>query len=237
MSERQPERDVKTAIGNWLREYGCEVYDEEEGTRRPRWDGKFLVENVHRKRKPDLVIGCHFTAEGSPVDRTRKDYVALEIKPGERHKEITEGFGDILGYFADYCWGTTYVVKPRAGRSRRVSVSVFALATRFSRQGFLYEGEKQFGRKPIKDTRSRRKLYPITYFVSRLLGSQRTAILNSIMTLTDIPGIANRVRKGMVKREEHPQVGVLTKRSANSRDVQLMTSDSPFYFHMAPLEK
>jgi len=237
MSERQSEREVKTAIGNWLRRHGCEVYDEEESTKRPRWDGIFQVENVHRKRKPDLVIGCYLTVEGKPVNRRRKDYIALEIKPGYRHKEITEGFGDILQYCADYCWGTTYRIKPRTGRPRKISVSVFALATRFSSRGFLYEGEEQFGRKSIKETRSRRKFYPITFSLSRLLGSQRTVILNSIMSLTTIPGVAKRVQKGLVKWKEHPHIGVFTKRSANSRDVQLMTSDLPFYFLLVPLGK
>lgn len=236
MSKRQPEKYVKTSIGNWLRRYGCEVYDEEESSKRPRWDGKFKVKNVHRKRKPDLVICCYLTHEGSN-ELDKPEYVAFEIKPGFRHQEITEGFGDILRYFADYCWGATYIVKPRMDRPREVRISVFALATKFSRLGFLYEGEKQFGRKPIKEIPSRRKLYPITYSLSRLLGSQRTAILNNIMSLVHIPEAKKRVRKGLVTMKQHPQVGVLTKRSTNSKEIQLMTSDSPYYFNVTPLEK
>ena len=63
MVQRKKEEEVKVAIGRWLTRNGLEVYDEAESKRRPSWSGVFHVENVDKKRKPDLVIGCRMIGE------------------------------------------------------------------------------------------------------------------------------------------------------------------------------
>ena len=170
------------------------------------------------------------------MNRAEVSFVGLEIKPGYKHKEIADGFGDVLGYFADYCWGATYFINPRKHRRRQVTISVLALATNFSSRGFLYEGEGEFGRKQINETRKKRSFYPITFSLSRLRGAQKTIIQNNIMNLVEIPSAKNRFRRGLRSREDHPQVGVLIKYSQNSQGMLLMTSELPLYWDITGTE-
>jgi hypothetical protein len=230
MGKFKKEAEVKTVIGNWLKKNGCEVYDERGSSTRPHWDGYFQVENIGRARKPDLVIGCYLSEAGQAVNRAQVNYVGLEIKPGYEHKKIAEGFGDVLGYFADYCCGATYFIKPRKRHRKQVAISVLALATNFSSQGFLYEEERKFGRKQIGETRKKRKFYPMTFSLSRLLGAQKTVIQNNVMNIVGIPGAKNRFKRGLTSREDHPQVGILVKYPPNSRGLLMMTSESPYYW-------
>ena len=203
---------------------------------RQHWDGHFQVENAGRK-KPDLVIACHLTAEGKPTNRMSTQYVALEIKPGRKHNGISDGFGQILGYYADYCWGADYFVIPKGPYRKRVgiSISVFALATEFSSKGFLFKEEDRYGRMTIKETGKKRRLYPVTFSISRLLGSQKTSILHNIINLAEIPNATKRIRKGLRARHKHPEVGVLTRQPVRGQGILLMTSKSPLNWRLTGL--
>lgn len=232
--KKKSEAEVKTDIGNWLSEHGCAVYDERKSS---RWNGTFRVQNVYRGKRPDLIIGCHLNVPRMPVSEEKiekldVDYVALEIKPGYNHLKIAEGFLQVLGYFADYCWGATYQIKPNEGHYITVNIAVFALATNFSSQGYIYEGEEKFSHKTIKETNLKREFYPITFSLSRLLGRQKTEIINNIMDLNKIPDVGKRVDNHIRPWGQDPEVGILTKFLKNSGQVNLLTSKSPFYYRV-----
>jgi len=216
------EEEIKLEIGDWLAAHGCRVYDERRNPQRPDW-GVFQVQNV-RGIKPDLVI------KGRIRSKVRDDvgFVALEVKPCDKHNKLLDGFDAVLKYFTDYCvWGAKYLVD-----GAPITVDVFALATNYSQHGYLFAGEKEFSWKVVK--RGGWDAYPATFTFARLLWRQRDNILRRALALTEIPA-SDRHVQASIHAPEVPDVGVLVAHPNPQRQgsLLLMTSEMPWHWELA----
>jgi len=233
MKRPKKEKAVKLAVGDWLKGLGCGVYDEVRNDRRPNWDGTFQVRNIQRARKPDLVISCRMPKADNVKGRRSRGiyYVALEVKPGYKHPDIVSGFEDVLQYFSDYCWGARYSIKGKG----LIRISVIALATYFSRDGFLWTAESAYGLRRVEGVS--RRIHAATFSFCRLLSSQRLAICNRLLEMGSIPGAEKRIEKGLNLREL-PEVGVLIgdTEAKPRHSALLMTSETPYYWPVLGLD-
>lgn len=229
MAKKTSESEVKRRVGDWLKQLGFNVYDESKKRAFSLdWDGAFKVKHVQRGRRPDLVIKCHMYA--SEGQHTKNVYIALEIKPGYNHNKVFDGFGQVLNYLNDYCWGARYFIEGESGRSRSIHITAIALATNFSEQGYLFKQEsKKFKPKIIE---GEREFGPMTFSILKLLGKQRTRILNTLRDLTLIP-ISQKTFEKSLSKKSRPDVGVLVMNLGKGKPSPvLMISEPPYYWYL-----
>lgn len=217
---RKSEAQVKDELGTWLEGKGCLIFDERPNKRHPNW-GTFRVANIHRGKKPDLLILTSY--QGGQKVRERQ-YVAIEVKPCFKHIDLLNGFDAVLDYFSDCCWGARYFVG-----QERVSIAAFVLATNFSREGYLFKEEKKFHYRVVE--RGGWPAFPMTFTVSRLLWRQRDNIRKRILQAIEAPRTLRRVTQPEVPLEI-PEVGVLVRHPDDQRadDVLLMLSENPYHW-------
>ncbi len=121
------EKEAKRIVGEWLKNYGCDVYNETKN----EWNWPvFTFKGIER---PDLLV--HKSSEDG------KDiWIAVEVKNGDKCDPIITGFYQVLRQFYAYISGqSTFSVS-----NRQIALQAFTLATNNSPNGFLYRKEKPF---------------------------------------------------------------------------------------------
>ena len=204
------EARIKEKIGVWLADYGCLIYDERKNPRNSKW-GIFNVENAVHGR-PDLVVRCGL--KGS-VFR----YVAIEVKPCYKHKDLLDGFDAVLKYFCDHCFGAKYNVC-----GEPIEIHAFVLATNFSPQGYLWEDEKENPPTRVKGGRGGWDCRLTTFTFVRLLWRQRDNLLKRILGITEIP----RLLPWRIRKREFPEVGVLIRHPVKKNKVIIWTTENGY---------
>ncbi|MBC7093780.1 hypothetical protein H5T53_07240, partial [Candidatus Bipolaricaulota bacterium] len=93
-------------VADWLEKKGLTVFHERRLPQRSE-RGMFAVRGVERGRHPDLLVRGKVAAAGRILPG---GFVAVEVKPGNKHRHILDGFDAVLGYFLDYACGARYEV-------------------------------------------------------------------------------------------------------------------------------
>lgn len=103
----QHELGAVLEVAGWLETKGLTVLHER---RLPQQSerGLFTVAGVERGRHPDLLVRGKVTAAGRTLPG---GFVTVEVKPGNKHRHILDGFDAVLGYFLDYACGAKYEVE------------------------------------------------------------------------------------------------------------------------------
>jgi hypothetical protein len=218
---RLGEAQVKLLIGDWLGSQGLEVFDEKLNKDRPAW-GTFEVRNIQRSKRPDLLVRGDLAA--AQVRRPGAN-VAVEIKPGYKHRDILDGFDAILDYFADYLWGAEYFIEDRP-----VEIAAFVFATLFCRDGFLFEQEGKFNPEGI--VRGPWDAYPMTFTISRLLWRQKDNMLKRFQSLSGIPKVDRKLKASISPARSTPEIGVMVRNPRGHHDVLLMLSKNPYHWRL-----
>jgi hypothetical protein len=223
------EIDVKLSIGDWLVSTGIQVFDERHNSARPTW-GTFEVRGISRGKRPDLVVCGNLSAAGTSKQGV---YVAIEVKPGDKHHDILDGFDAVLEYFSDYLWGVDYWA-----HGQKIEVEAFVFATAFSPQGFLFKEEGKFSPRVVRGPWD---AYPMTFTIARLLWRQRDNLLKRFQALSGIPRVEGRLkgelRKSTYGGQSIPEVGVLVRNPTDKESVCLMLSAHPYHFKLEGLKE
>lgn len=206
------EASIKERLGRWLESHGCVVYDERRNPRQPHW-GVFEVEDaIHGN--PDLVIRCQVKREGFR-------YVAVEVKPCHKHKDLLDGFDAVLQYFSDICFGAKYEVD---GSS--IQVQALALATDFSPKGYLFKEERRMPKNMVKA--GGWDATPSTFTFVRLLWRQRDNILKRIVGMTETPLHLDRF-PWKIRKRGFPEVAVLIRHPTKESKLILWTTENAYH--------
>jgi len=210
--------DTLTEATLWL---GKATHERRIGDRAPK--GIFSVRGVQRGRHPDLLVCGQLSAAGRSIPGC---YVAVEVKPGNKHQDILDGFDAVLRYFTDYACGGIYEVGGSA-----VDISAIVLVTSFGPNGYLFREEGKFDPKRI--VRGPWDAYPMTFTVARLLWRQRDNIVRRLRELILVPGEV-RVGTGRFERFSRPlpEVGVMVSDPHRPDDILLMLSSHPYHWHL-----
>jgi len=226
MAGRQ-ELSVVLDVADWLGRAGLVVYHERgrlEGTS----GGVFCVKGVEPGRHPDLLVCGGLVAARRPVATC---HVAVEVKPGNKHHDILDGFDAVLRYFTDYACGARYEI----GESE-VEVAAIVLVTSFGPQGYLFREEGKFDPKGI--VRGPWDAYPMTFTVARLLWRQRDNIVKRLRETLLIPGGARVAGKHGVRfTRPLPDVGVMVSDPRKPERVLLMLSSHPYHWHLQAAQR
>ena len=108
-------------LAEWFQEYGWTSYYNQKNP-----DG-YPVFHANTNSRADLLIN-------------KNNYnVLVEVKHGREHQDILNGMDQIWKYAGEYYSGrTTYV-----SNGRKIGCNAFVLATKYSRNGYLYANESQ----------------------------------------------------------------------------------------------
>lgn len=174
---RQVDLNVVLDVADWLTASGLTVYHEREIRNCPSRD-VFSVDEAERGRRPDLLVCGHLVGGGRSFPGS---YVAVEVKPGNRHKDILDGFDAVLRYFTDYACGARYLIGSCA-----VDITAIVLVTSFGPRGHLFKEEAKFDPRGI--VHGPWDAYPMTFTVARLLWRQRDNIVKRLRELLLVPG-------------------------------------------------
>ena len=148
MSEKiQIQRD----LAEWVTKYGWKVYYNQKNS-----DG-YPTFHANTNAKPDLLLSMH-------------DYnILVEVKIGQKHQDILNGFDQIIKYTGEYYTGRVQYANPNP-----IRINAFTFATKYSQKGYLYADESKLNYMEheylaeIQDMTEK----PITHTVTRLLWRQ-----------------------------------------------------------------
>lgn len=121
-------------IAKWLEERGLRVLHERAIHDHPD-RGVFGVKGVERGKHPDLLVRGMVTAAGRTLS---SGFVAIEVKPGNKHRDILDGFDVVLAYFVDYACGARYEVE-----GTQVDIAAIVLATSYGPEGVPVSGRRE----------------------------------------------------------------------------------------------
>lgn len=214
----QRELAVVLEVADWLEAKGLTVLHERRLSSRPE-RGRFTVIGVEQGRRPDLVVRGRVTGAGRTLPG---GFLAVEVKPGHKHRDILDGFDAVLGYFLDYACGARYVVD-----GEKIDISAMVLVTAFGTRGYLFREEGKFNPKGI--VRGPWDAYPMTFTVARLLWRQRDNIVRRLREALQLPG---RLMGGGIG--PLPEVGVMVADPRRPEKILLMLSAHPYHWHLEP---
>jgi len=194
-------------LGDWFEDYGWITYFNQKNP-----DG-FPVFHANTNSKPDLLL------------RKNNYNLGVEVKAGEDHQDILNGIDQILKYVGEYYSGR---VNYRLGGGGGLqSLDGFLLATRYSKDGFLYENEANVGYLDYTGYLAKEKNMtekPITHSLTRFLWRQWESGLGF--------KYYNKIRRGVAKKEttlpsKKPKVGVIVAKT--DKDTK-QVSNQPYLF-------
>lgn len=186
---------VMRDIANWILPYNWNVYYNQKNA-----DG-YPTFSANTNSRPDMLI-------------TKNNYsVLMEVKLGDEHQDLLNGFDQLLKYIGEYYSGrVTY----KTNMTRKINA--FVLATKHSRDGYLYSNESKTGY--VDYTGYLVEKYdmterPITHTLTRLLWRQWEK------------GLAfehySRLRRGESKEiyslPKKPLIGVLVAKILTNRQI------------------
>lgn len=212
----QGELAVVLEVASWLEARGLRVFHERRLPQDSR-RGVFTVRGVERGRHPDLLVQGTLTAAGRTLLGA---FVAVEVKPGNKHHHILDGFDAVLGYFLDYACGARYEVE---GTQRDIAAIV--LVTSFGPKGYLFQEEGKFDPKGI--VRGPWDAYPMTFTIARLLWRQRDNVVKRLRETLFLPRYPKVGGIGPL-----PEVGVMVNDPRRREKVLLMISAHPYHWHL-----
>ena len=143
---------VMRDISEWIHHYGWKVYYNQRNS-----DG-YPTFTANTNSRPDILI-------------TKKNYsILIEVKSCNEHQDLLNGYDQLLKYAGEYYSGrVTY--KTNITRS----INAFVLATKNSRDGYLYSNEANTGFVDYPGYLAQHLNMterPITFFFTRLLWRQ-----------------------------------------------------------------
>lgn len=212
------ETAIKKQVGEWL-ESKREVVQVYEEARYHKWEKWPTFHIKNSSKYPDLLAKCKFE------DEKNHFYIAIELKSGDEHNKLLEGYDSILKYFIEYSlFGAQYYVD-EVGKNDLVPIKIdlFALATNYSPLGFLYKEEGKYDYKIMRGW----KAYPSTATYARLLFHQRKNIHDGVLKLAQIPE-SDRIFSSEVTFKNHlPHLGVLFKHpDSEEGNIRILYSDT-----------
>lgn len=228
------ETQAKERIGTWLQKLGCQVFDEKNSKIGSKYGwAKFDIQGVYIGRSPDLLVFGDLYSGTTPKGR---GYVAVEVKSGWGHKQIVQGFEQVLGYFMDYCWGAKYLVE-----GKPVELTAIVLATYYSQDGYIYRFEKDLLE---KDPQIAYKFMPgwpaspLVASLSRVMWAMRDRIEETFKGITMLPNgdraLAQTAKGEKMPLRNRPLVGILAKKLRKSGklpyEVEMHLSEAKPYY-------
>lgn len=113
---------VMRDLAAWVTLYGWKVYYNQKNT-----DG-YPIFSANTNSRPDIMI-------------TKNNYsILVEIKSGNDHQDLLNGFDQILKYVGEYYSGRV-IYKTNITKK----IDAFVLATKYSHDGYLYSNESKVG--------------------------------------------------------------------------------------------
>jgi len=177
-------------ISDWLENYGWKVYyNQKNDEGRPTF-------HANTNSKPDLLI--------------RKDGVNIlvEVKKGNKHQDILNGFQQTMEYAGEYYIGRA---KYKTKKEKNLTINAFVLATQYSLSGFLYNDEKQTDWMNNQYLEKEWNIVekPITHSVTRLMWREwKEGVYSDFYNIQR----ANRQAEGIKCPRKEPKVGSLISR-------------------------
>lgn len=177
-------------IANWLDQYGWKVYyNQKNNDNRP-------IFHANSNSKPDILL------------EKNKIKVLVEVKPGNKHRDILDGYQQLVGYAGEYHIGRVqYDVEKR----KNININAFVLATQYSLSGFLYNDEQNTSWMCNDFLEEQYDIVekPISHSITRLLWREwRSGIACDFYNIQR----ANRLAKGIVCPGKRPKIGILVSR-------------------------
>jgi hypothetical protein len=194
MSEKiQVMRDLAT----WVTLYGWKVYYDQKNT------DDYPTFNANTNSKSDILL-------------TKNNYsVMVEVKPGNEHHDLLDGFDQILKYAGEYYSG-------RVNYKTKITkkINAFVLATKYSRNGYLYSNESKVGY--IDYTGFLAQEYnmterPATHTFTRMLWRQ----WEKGLAFEYYSKLRQGISKEIYSLPKKPYVGVLIAKTLANRQIDL----------------
>lgn len=187
---------VMRDIASWVHHYRWNVHYNQKNT-----DG-YPTFTANTNSRPDMMI-------------TKKKYsILIEVKPCREHQDLLNGYDQLLRYAGEYYSGrVTY--KTNITRN----INAFVLATRHSRNGYLYSNEANTGYVDYAGYLAQRQDMterPISFLFTRILWRQWEK------------GLAfeyySKLRRGRSSEinllPRKPHVGILTSKILTNRQIE-----------------
>lgn len=207
-------------LANWLEKYNWKIYyNQKNEDNRP-------VFHANTNSKPDLLL----SKAGINV--------LVEVKPGNKHQDILDGYQQILEYAGEYHIGRT---KYKKEGKENIEINAFVLATQYSLSGFLYNDEQETDWMSNDWIEKNENIVekPITHSVTRLLWRQwEKGIPSDFFNIQR----ANKLAEGAQCPNKRPKIGTLLSRVdrnhritgephmfLNSNDFSDMTEEDDIY--------
>ncbi len=203
--------ETKKTISDWLKNHGWKVM----------WDQKnregYPTFHSQPSTKPDILI-------------QKNNYnIMVEVKPGKKHQDLLNGMigsskqTGIIQYAGEYYTGrTVYTEKKPADRA--LDIDAFVIATKYSKNGYLYQEEEQHGYVKSSFLSKEYDLIerPITHSTTRMLWRLWEKGLASEHY--------NELKRGKaskkVKMPNKPKIGTLIAKINRQRQVE----KEPYFF-------
>jgi len=184
-------------LADWLEKYNWKIYyNQKNEDNRP-------VFHANTNSKPDLFV--------SKADIN----VLVEVKPGNKHQDILDGYQQILEYAGEYHIGRT---KYKKEDKENIRIDAFVLATQYSLSGFLYNDEQETDWMSNTWIEKNRNIVekPITHSVTRLLWRQwEKGIPSNFFNIQR----ANKLAEGAQCPSKRPKIGTLLSRVDRNRRI------------------
>jgi hypothetical protein len=156
------------------------------------------------RRRPDLLMPVVLQRQKGNLER--RGYLAIECKPGEEHDDILDGIDSVINQALDYALGAKYHV---GSRDEEIEIIGFALATSYSREGILYEKDKQFEEVKVKGGWGVR---PMVFTQTRILWRLALNTEKSIRSILTIGAKERLKARGL---QPFPPVGVIIEKGSH----------------------
>lgn len=151
--------------------------------------------------------------------------VLVEVKPGDEHQHLLDGYGQTLKYAGQYWTGRATNYR-RNGKDENLDIDAFVLATSYSRDGHLYQKEQNTGTVNYSGFLAKEKgmdEYPITHSILRLMWRQWEKGKHN-----DYYRQLRRSSNNSVKMRKKPKVGGIVSKI----DYETKQSTSRPYFYL-----
>lgn len=182
--------DTMGTLSSWLEKYNWKIwYDKKNRENRPTF-------HANTNSKPDMLIS------------KKETKILIEVKLGNEHQDILDGYQQTLDYAGEYHIGrTSYKIEEKDN----LKINAFVFATYYSISGFLYNDEESQSWMDNSYLKKKENLVekPISHSITRLLWRQwdKGIPCKYYKTMK-----ANKRAKGINCPSKKPKIGSLMSR-------------------------